>query len=98
VTLRAGFFAALAAIGDSAGWNGTARRCPAFIPPLGCEPRLVTRRAAAPLRGQVSREFEPGQSGPEFRVVSLATRRVRRIAIPQLSRVLADVNGVDWTP
>jgi hypothetical protein len=96
VTLRAGFFAALAAIGDSAGWNGTARRCPSFVPPLGCGPRLVTRRGQ--LLFVVSREFEPGQSGPEFRVVSLATRRVRRIAIPQLSRVLADVNGVDWTP
>jgi hypothetical protein len=46
----------------------------------------------------VSQEFAPGQSGPEFRVVSLASRKVRRIAIPQLDRiVLADINGVDWT-
>jgi Tol biopolymer transport system component len=46
----------------------------------------------------VAEEFEPGQSGREFRVASLATRSVRRIAIPQLPRnVFADVYGLDWT-
>lgn len=43
-------------------------------------------------------EFEIGQSGPEFWVVSLATRSVRRIVIAELPQnVLAAIDGVDWT-
>lgn len=45
----------------------------------------------------VGYELAPGQSGAELWVVTLRTGRVRRIAIPQLRNVLADVNGVDWT-
>jgi Tol biopolymer transport system component len=78
--------------------DGTGRRVIARPPSLHSGVNPAWSPDGRQLLFVVNREFEPGQSGREFRVVSLATRRLWRIEIPQLQRYVgADINGLDWT-
>jgi Tol biopolymer transport system component len=77
--------------------DGTGQRVVAFPQTLAMDVNLAWSPDGRHLLFLVAAEFEIGQAGLEFWVVSLATRSVRRIAIPQLPpNDFADIHGVDW--